>query len=153
MGVRLNEDEIWDFLDAAHTGIFTSVRGDGVPIALPTWFVTMDRAVYLQTPAKAKKVARVRADDRASFLVESGLAWRELKAVLLVGRAELVDDEDLAGDVLRRVSEKYEDFRMKSEAMPEASQRHYAGTNAVITIRPEDRVLSWDNAKLFEGER
>ena len=81
MGVRLTPDEQWTTLEAAHTGIFTSLRRDGAPVALPVWFAVVDRKIYFRTPTRAKKVLRVRHDDRCSCLVESGLAWKELKAV------------------------------------------------------------------------
>jgi nitroimidazol reductase NimA-like FMN-containing flavoprotein (pyridoxamine 5'-phosphate oxidase superfamily) len=91
MGVRLTPEEQWAMLEAAHTGIFTSLRRDGAPVALPVWFAVVDRRIYLRTPAKTKKVARIRNDDRCSFLVESGLAWKELKAVHLSGCAVLLE--------------------------------------------------------------
>ena len=70
MGVRLSDDELWDFLEAGHTGIFTSLKRDGFPVALPIWYTVVDRKVYFRTPAKTKKVARIKADDRCSFLVD-----------------------------------------------------------------------------------
>jgi len=32
---RLSPEEAWAVVEASHTGIFTSLRRDGVPIALP----------------------------------------------------------------------------------------------------------------------
>ena len=72
MSVRLSADEAWTVLEAAHTGIFTTLRRDGMPIALPVWFVAIDRTICLAAPSRTKKVARLRHDARASFLVESG---------------------------------------------------------------------------------
>ena len=92
MGVRLEADEAWAVLSSAHTGILTTLRRDGMPIALPVWFVVLDRTICVSVPARTKKVARVRHDPRASFLVESGLAWADLEAVHLTGSVEEVDD-------------------------------------------------------------
>ena len=39
MSVRLSDEEAWAELAAAHTGIFTTLRRDGRPVTLPTWFV------------------------------------------------------------------------------------------------------------------
>src|SRR5271155_3465040 len=88
MGIRLTPDEAWEAVGAAHTGILTTLRRDGMPIALPVWFVVEDRTVAMMTPAGTKKIARVRHDPRASFLVESGERWVELRAVHLTGRGE-----------------------------------------------------------------
>lgn len=64
MGVRLSEDDAWHELETAHTGILTTMRGDGWPVPLPVWFIARDRRVYVRTPAKTKKVGHVRNDPR-----------------------------------------------------------------------------------------
>jgi nitroimidazol reductase NimA-like FMN-containing flavoprotein (pyridoxamine 5'-phosphate oxidase superfamily) len=152
MGVRLSGDEAWSVIAASHTGIFTSLRRDGVPIALPVWFVVLDRRVYVSGPATTKKLARVRHDPRVSFLVESGERWRDLRAVHVTGRARIVAAEEI--DLLERVAvagdTKYAHFRTAREEMPDATRRHYSVETAVIEITPDDRVLSWHNARLFE---
>ena len=83
----MSRQEAWDWLTAAHTGIFTSLRSDGVPISVPVWFVADEGKIYLFAPAGTKKIVRVRNDPRVAFLVESGERWAELKAVHLTGRA------------------------------------------------------------------
>ena len=79
MGIRLSREEAWDVLAAAHTGILTTLRADGTPIALPVWFVVLDERIYVGTPEHTKKVARVKRNPRASFLVESGLDPRDYR--------------------------------------------------------------------------
>ena len=59
MTIRLTVDEAWEAVESAHTGILTTLRHDGMPIALPVWFVADDRSVALMTPAGTKKIARV----------------------------------------------------------------------------------------------
>ncbi|HEX4530444.1 MAG TPA: pyridoxamine 5'-phosphate oxidase family protein [Acidimicrobiia bacterium] len=55
MGVRLSEDEAWAELDAAHTGILTTLRRDGWPVSLPVWFATIGRQIYVRTrPRRAR---------------------------------------------------------------------------------------------------
>jgi hypothetical protein len=81
MGIRLDDDEAWAVLEAAHTGILTTLRADGSPVTLPMWFVALDRTICFTTFEGTKKLARVQRDPRASFLVESGERWAELRAV------------------------------------------------------------------------
>jgi nitroimidazol reductase NimA-like FMN-containing flavoprotein (pyridoxamine 5'-phosphate oxidase superfamily) len=150
-GVRLSTDEAWEMIEHSHTGVFTTLRKDGVPISLPVWFIVFDRRIYVGTPGGSKKIARVRHDSRAAFLVESGELWRELKAVHLTGRATVVDDPEL-GERFRAASEeKYGAFRMAPEALPRATVEHYARSRAVVCFEPDERVVSWDNARLFGG--
>lgn len=70
--IRLTEQEAWEEIASAHTGILTTLRRDGMPIALPVWFVAEDRTVEMMTPSRTKKIARVRHDPRAAFLGRIG---------------------------------------------------------------------------------
>ena len=123
MGVRLSEEEAWEAIAAAHTGVLTTLRADGTPVALPVWFVALDRAIYVSTPARAKKVARVRNDPRASFLVESGERWAELRAVHLSGAVAVVDDRAMVDAVAAALDVKYAAFRTASPPTPCGTRR------------------------------
>ena len=148
MSVRLSADEAWAVLEAAHTGIFTTLRRDGMPIALPVWFVVVDRTIGLAAPSRTKKLARLQHDPRASFLVESGEKWAELQAVHLTGRVSFVDEgselERRIGDALEL---KYRPFRSDHSKMPERTQQHYAG-RTFVQLHPDERILSWDNRRI-----
>ena len=130
-------------LAAAHTGILTTLMGDGTPISLPMWFVAMDERIYVTTPAHTKKVARVKRNPRVSFLVESGKRWAELEAVHLTGRARIIEDNDVRSCVRAALDDKYAAFRT------EGGDRNVDGiAMAVIEITPDDRMLTWDNTRL-----
>jgi PPOX class probable F420-dependent enzyme len=148
MGVRLSIDEAWQFIDSSHTGVVTTLRRDGFPVALPVWFVVIDREIYLRTPARSKKVARVRHDSRAGFLVESGERWAELEAVSFTARASVVDDEQLHARALELLGEKYRGHRPTRSSMPKETVQHYATTEAIVRLTPEGRLLTWDNARI-----
>jgi hypothetical protein len=146
--VRMTPDEAWAFVEQAHTGIFTTLRRDGVPIAMPLWFAALDRRIYVVT--RGKKVARVRNDARCSFLVEDGVRWAELRAVHLTGTAQVIDPSpDLAGRIAAEMERKYASFRTAPKKMPTATRDHYAKTaGSTIELVPDDRILSWDNHNL-----
>ena len=147
MGVRLSEDEAWAVVGSAHTGILTTLRTDGSPIALPVWFVTLDGAVFVSTPAGSKKVARIRRDPRASFLVESGERWDELEAVHLSCRASIVDEDELVDRIVAAIDAKYSSVRTDPADMAPRTREHYAD-RIFLRLDPEGRVLSWDNRRL-----
>ena len=148
MGVELSADEAWDVVAASHTGIFTSLRRDGMPITVPVWFAVLDRRIYVSGPATAKRVVRVRHDPRVSFLVESGERWAELRAVHVTGRAHIATEPELLAAVAAALDAKYAAFRMARSAMPAATRAHYDVALATLEIVPDARVLSWDNARL-----
>ena len=147
MGVRLSTDEAWDVLARAHTGIFTTLRRDGMPIATPVWFVVEDRTICIGVPARTKKVARIRNDPRASFLVESGLAWRDLEAVHLTGTVEVLDDLGQITRIDDALDAKYGAFRTRQPDLPERTRAHYAD-RAFLRLHPDERILSWDNRRI-----
>jgi hypothetical protein len=145
--LRLTDDEIWAFVTDAHTGIMTTLRRDGVPIAMPVWFMVDDRLVYVRT--RGKKLQRIAHDPRASFLVERGERWAELAAVHFTGSAEVVEpDAALQSRLEAENARKYAAFRTRAADMPAAVAAAYASTMAWLRFTPDARVLSWDNAKL-----
>lgn len=145
--IRLTAEEAWGEIAAAHTGILTTLRRDGMPIALPVWFVAVDRTIAMMTPAGTKKIARVSHDPRASFLVESGRRWADLRGVHLTGRVEIVTDETTMHRVEAAVFEKYAAFRPALDSLPTATQAYYA-KQVILRFVPESRVLTWDNSRI-----
>lgn len=139
-------------LAGAHTGVLTSLRRDGAPISLPVWFVVLDRRIYVSGPAQTRKFARVRHDPRVSFLVFSGDRWVDLVGVQVNGRAHEVTDGPLMHRVAAALDEKYSSFRTARAEMPDATRTHYETAIATIEIVPDDRILSWSNARAFGSE-
>lgn len=147
MSIRFTPDEAWEFVERAHTGILTTLRRDGFPVALPVWFVVLDRTVCFTTPPGGKKVARVRRDPRAAFLVESGEAWTELAAVHLTGRVSVVTDERTTARVGELFDAKYAAYRLPDERMPAAARAVYRD-RLTLQLVPDERILSWDNSRI-----
>ena len=150
MSIRLSPDEAWAALENAHTGMFTTLRRDGMPITLPVWFVALDRTICLAAPSRTKKLARLRHDPRASFLIESGERWVELQAVHLTGCCQLLDlakDRSLIERIDDALDVKYAKYRGDHAAMPEKTQEHYAA-RTFIKFVPDQRVLTWDNSRM-----
>ncbi len=150
--VRMSPSEAWQVIENSHTGILTTLRRDGMPISLPVWFVVLDRHVYVSGPGHTKKFARLRRDSRVAFLVESGTAWVELVGVHLTGTARKVDDPELLTRVHDALNAKYAAYRINRADMPERTRQHYETQTATIEIEPDDRMLTWDNARLFAAD-
>ena len=149
MGVRLSEEEIWAVVAAAPTGIVTTLRRDGWPVALPVWFVALEREIYLRTAETSRKVARIRNDRRASFLVESGEHWSELRAISMSAQASIEEDPARRERALAALAEKYRGRRVSRTDLPEATVRHYgSGGSVVVRLAPLGPVISWDNSRV-----
>ena len=80
---RLTADEAWQEIASAHTGILTTLRRDGMPIALPVWFVAEDRTVAIMTPASTKKIPRVRNERFSEAAAETNRLTLTLPNCLL----------------------------------------------------------------------
>ncbi|MCC6434266.1 MAG: pyridoxamine 5'-phosphate oxidase family protein [Acidimicrobiales bacterium] len=147
---RMTPEEIRRYLVDGHTGILTTLRRDGVPIAMPLWYACIDGLVYAQT--RGKKMQRIRNDPRASFLVESGEHWKDLKAVHCTGTAEVVDlDAELSSRFRAEMDRKYAAYR-SAAAMPKETSEYYAkARNGIVRFPPDERGLPWDNTKLTGG--
>lgn len=145
-GVRMTHDEAWSFVRDAHTAIFTTLRQDGYPIALPIWFAALDERIYIST--RGAKVVRSRRDPRCSFLVEAGERWAALQAVHFTCDALVLEsvDEDLAQRIGAEMKRKYASFTTSGKSMPKATRKHYAtSSGAMIQLVPHERFLTWDN--------
>ena len=149
MGVRLSEDEAWERLTNSHTGTITTLRRDGWPISLPMWFAVVDRKIYMRTLAASKKALRIKHDERACFMVESGEAWKDLAAVVVPVRASLIDSSSPeAKRALEVLGAKYRGFGLPQKQVPEATKKHYGAGNVVIRLDPAGAMITWDNARI-----
>ncbi len=152
MAVTLDQNEIDDFLASGHTLIFTTLDRDGYPHSTPNWYVYMDGRLYLRTRQKSQKARNVGRDSRVSALVESGELWRELKAVMVRGRAEPVTDEKERARFEEALQVKYEAFRENRQRMTPRMQQHYAQSSIDFKIVPEKKLATWDNRKVRLSE-
>ena len=149
MSIRLDEREVAEFLAATRTGVLITLRRDGMPVPVPLWFVSEGSTIRSTTPATSKKVARIRHDPRASFIVEAGTEWKELKAVILVGRAVVVDNPQAVVDADAALATKYSrSLGTSSSTLPDATRTHYSTPFVVVQFEPSEPPLSWDNAKI-----
>jgi hypothetical protein len=81
------------------------------------------------------------------LLVESGLAWAELTAVMLPVAATVVESEVEKERALVAFGAKYADFTPVASAMPDAARRRYAD-EIVLRLEASDSPLSWNNKKI-----
>lgn len=147
--VRMTDDEAWAMLERSITGILTTLRGDGRPVALPVWHVVLDRRIYVST--RGKKVLRAQNDPRCSYLVEDGERWADLRAVHVECAARVIEPEgELARRLESAVDEKYAAYRMAPSTMPASAKDAYRkAVGATIELTPQGRLVAWDNRKLL----
>jgi hypothetical protein len=147
MGIRMNDQELLNFLEHGHTAIITTTRQDGRPSSVPIWYVMVDGRMYIGTVTTAAKVKHLRRDPRCCVLVEAGERWAELQAVQIQANGVLLPPGP-ESDAAEKASEvKYAAFRTPPEQMPESAQRQYA-ESVWLRIEFAAPPVTWDNSKL-----
>lgn len=148
--VSMSEQEIAAFLDQPRTGVLSTLGADGWPHSVAMWFVPDPDGGALRMWAyrKSQKVVNLERDARCAFMVEAGVAYNELKGILVRGRAEILDDAEETFDIGRAL---YEIYTLPATGVPatvaEEELRRQAGKRKGIVL-PLERVASWDHSKL-----
>ena len=83
--VKMNEDEIWNFIETQKTVQVATINRDGTPHVMPLWFAIEDGRIVLETFTKSQKIVNLERDDRISILFEDGESYNDLKGVSIKG--------------------------------------------------------------------
>jgi PPOX class probable F420-dependent enzyme len=143
--IALGPAERKEYIQAAKTIILATNGKDGYPHAVAMWFVSDDQGrVWMTTYRKSQKVMNIRRSPKVALHVESGVTYDTLKGVLIRGDAELIGDEEICVQTLKRIQEKMLGS-LGNEA--EEGMRRQARKRIVIRVMPR-RISSWDHAKL-----
>ena len=147
--LRLSDTEI-DALMRSETRLRIATLGPGPEINLtPMTFGWAGGRVYIY--GRGQKIANLRKNPIASVLVDVGESWRELKGILLRGRARVLEnaDEEAADPHL---AEAQLDLGRKHQLVKDGAAAPYTATASGrsrrwIVFEPT-KIVSWDNAKL-----
>ena len=145
--IALTEAEVDDLLRSARTLVLVSNGPDGVPDPVPMWFVVDEGGtVWMRTYAKSQKVRNLERDPRFAALVETGDRYVELRGAQLSGTVTLIDDVDLACEVMAGLLVKYEGLDPAHVDSAKAAYRPRAVKQKVLRL-DVTRVVSWDHGK------
>ena len=111
--------EVVDLLRRPNPAVMATVRPDGAPVTVATWYLWDNGRILLSLDAERARLAHLRRDPRVSLTVIDGENWYH--HVSLQGTVTLSDDPDLAD--IDRLS------------------RHYGGSPYLNRERP--RVTAW----------
>jgi len=145
----MTPEEVETFLARPLTGALSTLDRDGAPHAAGMWFVADDDAIRMWTYAKSQKTVNLRRDPRAALLVEEGVAYSELRGVLIRGRVELLDSFDEIKAIGVRLYEIYTQPRigLPVEGAALAEIERQAKKRIGIAL-PRTDIASWDHSKL-----
>ena len=147
--VSMAPDEIAAFLAEPRTAILSTLEKDGGPHSAAMWFVVSGPEIQMWTYGKSQKAVNLRRDRRCAFLAEEGLAYNELRGVLVKGEVTLIEDFDDIRAIGLALYERYTKpaTGIDAEAGPIAEIERQAAKRVGISLPLVD-VASWDHAKL-----
>ncbi|MGH1561584.1 pyridoxamine 5'-phosphate oxidase family protein [Mumia sp. DW29H23] len=145
MGITLDATERAMLVGTHGEGVLATTTPSGAPVPLPVWYVVVDGVPYVRTPRTSKRVRHIENNPRVSLLVHAGEAWRELRGVLIAGRAEIVTDPALAVRIEKVLDERFAD--LLPPPLPDRVAGAYAAT-VILRITPDRDPVSWDNRKV-----
>lgn len=88
-------EHIVQVLAQSNPAVMATVRPDGAPVSVATWYLYDDGRVLLNLDGTRKRLEHLRADPRVSLTVLDGDSW--YRHVSLRGSVTITPDEDLAG--------------------------------------------------------
>jgi PPOX class probable F420-dependent enzyme len=113
-------DALRELLARPNPAVMATLRSDGHPVTVPTWYVFEDGRILVNLDESRKRLDHLRRDTRVSLTVLDGDNW--YTHVSVIGRvAELVDDTELSD--IDRIA------------------RHYTGKP--YPVRDRKRVSAW----------
>jgi PPOX class probable F420-dependent enzyme len=113
-------DTLRELLARPNPAVMATLRSDGHPVTVPTWYVFEDGRILVNLDESRKRLDHLRRDTRVSLTVLDGDNW--YTHVSVIGRvAELVDDTELSD--IDRIA------------------RHYTGKP--YPVRDRKRVSAW----------
>lgn len=88
----MSDAELAAFLDEQRTVIVATNGRDGWPHLMPLWFTMRAGELWAWTYARSQKVRNLERDARASWQVEAGASYEQLRGVMVKARVELHRD-------------------------------------------------------------
>jgi PPOX class probable F420-dependent enzyme len=111
-------DDVRAFLDAANPAVISTVRSDGQPVSVATWYLLDGDRILVNMDGGRKRLDYLRQDPRVSLTVLDAEDW--YKHVSVQGRVvEWRDDEDLSD--IDRLARQYGRDRYANRDRPRVS--------------------------------
>jgi PPOX class probable F420-dependent enzyme len=128
---RTSHDDAWAFLrDGSRPAVFSSLRADGRPHAVPTWYAVDGDELVFTTWHSTVKAANLRRDPRVTVVVQDPEPPYDYVSV--EGEARLIDDLVECRHISTVLGAKY----MGQDRAEEFGARNGVEGELVVRIRP-----------------
>src|SRR5215831_13236472 len=93
--IQLSPDEQAAFFRERKKAALATIDKDGFPHVVAMNYFARDGAFYMTSYAKAQKVVNIRRNPKVALMVESGDTYAELRGVMIRGRCEILEGQDV----------------------------------------------------------
>jgi PPOX class probable F420-dependent enzyme len=145
--VAMAPAEVEEFLRGRHTMALATTAPNGRPHLVAMWYGFVAGSPGFLTYRGSQKYKNLLRDPLVTCLVEDGEAYDELRGVQLLGRTEVLEDEDRRLELAYSVTERYQGAL---DDAARAAVRAHLPKRLAIRIEVED-VVSWDHSRLVQG--
>ena len=145
--VRMQAEEIDDFLDDAMKVQVATVNADGSPHLTTLFYVRHEGRICFWTYARSQKIRNLERDPRITCLVEDGEQYFELRGVSVSGTARLVRDPEEVRVIGRGVVSRMSVGLDLGTAGDEEVERQLPKRVGVVVTA--ESVASWDHRKML----
>jgi PPOX class probable F420-dependent enzyme len=143
----MNAGELAAFLDEQRTLTIATLGRDGWPHLMPLWYAVRDGEPWAWTYARSQKVRNVERDPRATWQVEAGGSYEELRGVMakvrVIVHRELPVVEAFGVELFSRYTGA-DPLPAEVRGMVEAQ----APKRVVLQLVAAEPAVSWDHSKL-----
>lgn len=143
----MTEAELAAFLDEQRTLILATVGRDGWPHLMPLWFTVRDGEPWAWTYARSQKVRNLERDPCATWQVEAGTSYEQLRGVMVKARVGLVRDVETISAFGAELFRRYTGL----DPLPEpvlAMIQAQAPKRVAMRLVADEPPVTWDHAKL-----
>ncbi len=148
---EVSQEECVDILKTEKRGVLSVIGDEGYPYAIPMdfYYDAEEKKIYFHAAREGHKMDAIKRCDKVCFTTwnrgfqkEGDWAWN-VTSVVVMGRAELVSDTELANEKLRKLALKY--YPTVEEV--EAEMQRDAHRVQMIAIRMEHMTGKLVNEK------
>ncbi len=146
--ISMTDDELLVYLRSQRRLILVSNGINTYPHPMPMNYMFDDEERFVMTTfRKSQKVKNLQRDPKVSLLVESGIAYDELKSVLAYAQAEIIDDNE---EVLRTMMLLLtEETELSGNDLDLVKEQAKATAPKRVMLRfSAETYVSWDHTKL-----
>jgi len=148
--ITMSDFEIQEFLTEPRNLQVATIGRGGWPHLTSMWYAVEDGRILFRSFTKSQKIVNLQRDPRLTVLAEEGIAYEELRGVMIRGEAELVTERDQVLRVYGLLTARYAMVpggeALDGEAL-EAAFGCFAEKNTAVIVHPT-KTVTWDHTKL-----